>query len=228
MKKLALFAVALVVAGAANAEVQSESGPYTVEIDGLDAFDCEGTTKWEQLPNGASGLSSQEDVCYPFESNVADNFVGDGGDVVGIGWWGVYWNGTPLAPDAFNIEIYSDNGGFPGDLLASTSTTEYNETVGDPNGYCSQIDSFTKADGVTYHVSVQASFCFPPQWGWGTGDGDGAEISFLSAFFGYPDWIPGSTTFGVAYDAAFVLYNGEGDPTPTEEKTWSGIKSLYN
>lgn len=227
MKKLALFAVALVVAGAANAEVQTDSGPFTVEIDGLDAFDCEGTTKWEQLPNGATGASSQDDACYPFDSHIADNFVGDGTDMIGVGWWGVYWNGTPLPPDAFNITIYSDNGGVPGDVLATTTTTEYNETVGSPNGYCSQIDTFSKADGVTYHLEVQASLCFPPQWGWGSGDGDGIEGHFRGELFGYVDWVPASLPFLVPYDFSMVLYNEDGDPTPTDETTWAGIKNLY-
>jgi hypothetical protein len=227
MKKLALFAAALVIAGTANAEVQSDSGPFTVELDALDAFDCEGETKWEQLPNGGTGASSQDDVCYPFESNTADNFVGDGTDMIGVGWWGVYWNGTPIPPDAFNIEIYADNGGLPGALLAETSTTDYNETVGSPNGYCSQIDTFSKADGVTYHLSIQASFCFPPQWGWSSGDGDGLQGSFRGALFGFPDWVSATTVFGVPYEFSMVLYNGDGPPVPTEEKTWSGIKSLY-
>ena len=118
------------------------------------------------------------------QAEVADNFMGDGADVVGVGWWGVYWNGTPLPPDGFNIRIYADNGGLPGDLLYEETAATYNETAGDPYGYCANLAApFAKADGVGYHLSVQAQFCFPPQWGYSSGDGDGLQASFKSAFF---------------------------------------------
>ena len=230
MKKLAFFAMALVVAGSASAEPVLESGPFTVQgWDGLDAFDCDGTVKddFQQLPNGVSGLAAQDDQCYPFLAEIADNFTGDGDNLVGVGWWGVYWNGTPLPPDSFDITIYADDGGVPGAELATTNTADYNETAGDPNGYCSQIDSFAKADGVGYHLDVTAVFCFPPQYGHATGDGDGNEAHFKSDFFGFPDWVTATTVFGVAHDLAFILYNEEGAGTPVDETTWTGIKDLY-
>ena len=227
MKKIAalvsIFAIA--VTGSAFA-IDSPSGNYTVTTDALDAFDCEGVIKWEQLPNGVSGLSSQDDQCYPFLSEVADDFMGDGEMMIGAGWWGVYWNGTPIAPDAFNLKVYADGGGAPGELIYSEAVTDYNETFGDPYGYCALLsEGVMKMDGMTYWLGVQAVFCFPPQWGYGTGEGSGSEIHFLSAFFGYPDWVPGSVVFGVPYDAAFLLYNG--GEVPTEDATWSEIKALY-
>ena len=162
MKKLgAIFTVFALAAVSANAQIVIESGPFSVDSAGLDAFDCEGETKSEQLPNGVSGLAAQDDQCYPFLAQTADDFLGDGNDIVGAGWWGVYWNGTPLPPDGFRVEIYSDNGGVPGDLLFSEDTSDYNETAGDPNGYCSQLSGFNKADGVTYHMSVTAVLLLP-------------------------------------------------------------------
>jgi hypothetical protein len=228
MKKVtALFAICALAAVAANAAPQLSSGPYTVSGDGLDAFDCTGTIKWEQPPDGASGLSSQDDTCYPFQSECADDFMGDGQSVIGVGWYGVYWNGTPLAPDAFNIRFYSDSSGFPGTELSLTTSSNYNETAGAPNGYCSDVTAFSKADGVKYHVSIQAVMCFPPQWGIGTGTGNGVQGSFKSALFGFPDWTTNSTIFGVPYELAFLLYNDEDGGTPTEEASWSTIKNLY-
>lgn len=193
----------------------------------LDAFDCDGTIRWEQLPNGASVLSSQEDACYPFTSEVADDFVGNGADVFGVGWWGSYWNGTPLPPDGFTIRVYADDTGVPGDLIHEDATTEYNETVWDPNGYCSQFDAFRAFDDVRYHLVVQATLCFPPQWGWATGDGNGEEGHFRGELFGYFDWVPLSVPFLVPYDMAVVYYTG-GSGTPVADTTWSGIKAHYH
>ncbi len=227
MKKLgAFFAICAVAAFSAQAEVQLERGPFTLEFDGLDATDCEGEIKWVQEPDGASGLAAQDDQCYPFLAQIADNFLGDGNDIVGVGWYGVYWNGSPLPPDAFRIEIYtSDADGCPGDLVYSDETSDYNQTLGAPDGYCSQVTPFNKADGVSYHISVTAVFCFPPQYGSATGVGDGQQACFRSAFFGFADWTPATDVFGVPYDLAFLLYNEPG--TPTEEASWSSIKKLY-
>jgi len=222
---LSTFAAATAIT--ANAEVTPVAPDYTVELDALDAFDCEGETKWEQLPNGGGAMASQDDVVYPFTADLADDFMGDGDDMVGVGWWGSYWNGTVAAPDAFNINIYADNGGMPGDLIYSDQTAEYNETVGAPNGYCSQIETFNKAEGVTYWLSVQAVLVFPPQWGWVGGDGNGVGVYQRFPLLGFDDWTDSVTAFGNVRDAAFVLYNDE-VVVPVEEKTWTEIKGLYN
>jgi hypothetical protein len=228
MKKLGAFfgVITLAAAGSAFAAPVSSSGPYIVSGDGLDAFDCSRWIWWEQPPDGASGLSSQDDTCYPFQSECADDFIGYGYGVGGVGWYGVYWNGTPLSPDAFNIRFYSDAGGLPGTELSLATSSNYNETAGDPYGYCSDVDTFVDDSGVKYHVSIQAVFCFPPQWGIGTGTGNGTQGSFKSALFGFPDWVPNSTIFGVPYELALLLYAGE-TSTPTEEVSWSAIKNLY-
>jgi len=220
MKKLCACAAMLAVTAGSAAAVDSESGPYTVDTDTHDAFDCEGEIKWEQMPNGASGLSSQDDACYPFTSEVADDFMGDGETMVGVGWYGVYWNGTPIAPDSFNIHVYADDAGAPGELIYTHNTTEYNETVGDPYGYCTQVEPFDKEDGVQYWLGIQSVFCFPPQWGWATGDGNGVSSYQLFPLLGIDPWEP------TGFDQAFLLYN-EGAPTPTEDATWSAIKGLY-
>jgi len=194
----------------------------------LDAFDCEGQIRFEQLPNGASGLSTQDDLCYPFESEVADDVVGDGTDLIGVGWWGVYWNGSPLPPDAVNIRLFADDAGAPGDLLHETTTFDYDETAGDPLGYCTnEIGGWPLSDEITYHLSIQASLCFPPQWGWSTGDGNGVELHLRSIFYEFPDWTPAEVVFGVPYDAAFLLYVSSGGGTPVAEASWTALKAHY-
>jgi hypothetical protein len=221
---LSVFATASAVT--ASAELTQTSPSYTVEFDGLDVFDCEGDTKWEQLPNGGGLMSSQDDVVYPFTSDLADDFAGDGEDLTGVGWWGGYWNGTAVPPDAFNVRVFADNGGMPGDMIYEHQTADYNETVGSPNGYCTNMPAFNKADGATYWLSVQAVLVFPPQWGWASGDGNGVGVWQRFPLLGFEDWTSSEVAFGDVRDASFVLYNEDG-VLPVEEKTWSSVKNLY-
>ncbi len=228
MRQLIGIVACIVIVLPAAAETPGvASGPYTVTSDGLDAFDCFGEIYYEQPPNGLSGLSSQDDVCYPFVSEVVDDFLGAGSDLVGTGWWGVYWGGSPLPPDAFRIKIYPESvtGGVPGELVYEVTTTDYNETLGDPNGYCANFDPFTIADGQRYFVGFQAIFCFPPQWGESTGDGNGMQGLFKSEFFGWPDFVPNDEVFGVPYESAFLLY--EDSVVPIHHGSWAFVKGLY-
>jgi hypothetical protein len=214
-------------------DVQSGVGYHAMDESG--AYDCfSGFIGWEQLPNGASGFSSQVDVCYPFTSCTADDFTGDGGPVVGVGWWGVYWNGGVVAPDGFDVSIWADAGGMPagnpesGGALFYETHADYHETFSGPTeaDYCTDfVNGLFVEDGVTYWLGIEAVFCFPPQWGWSTGTGDGVDVWFGFPLLGYPYWTPGVNVFGFTSDMAFLLFDGIG--TPTKDTTWSTIKNLY-
>lgn len=210
----ALMVVAVWGIPAAADVPEMSSGPHTVALDGLDAFDCDGrvSVEFQQLPNGFSGLAAQDDGCYPFLAEMADNFVGQENYVLGLGWWGVYWNGSSTPPDHFRFTVFADDGGKPGAMLQSSTATDFNETVGDPNGYCAQFDDFFGAWEVPYHFSLTAVFCFPPQWGWATGDGDASQAHFRSEFFGYPDWVTAEEAFLASYDMAWIVYEAHDDP----------------
>jgi hypothetical protein len=222
-------------------DVQSGIGYHSIDESG--AYDCGGLIYWEQLPNGASGFSSQVDVCYPFDSATADNFVGRGDDVLGASWWGVYWNGGVVVPDAFYVTIYADAGGIPntpppptgGGLISwHIPAPGYHETFSGATeaDYCFWVQDadppvplFAEQD-VPYWISIQALFCFPPQWGWSTGTGDGTDVWFGFPLLGYPYWTPGVSVFGFTSDMAFFL-NSIGPITQARDMTWSTIKNLY-
>jgi hypothetical protein len=167
------------------------SGPMTVAGEPGDT-DCFGYVIWEQLPDGVAAISSQYDVCYPFTSEVADDFTGEigvGTDGYGISWWGSYWNGSATSPpDGFTIRFYADDSGMPGDLVHEETVTDYHEVDGSPNGYCAFIEASLGL--ARYHVAIQADLCFPPQWGVATGVGNGDEAHFRGELFGFPDWTP--------------------------------------
>jgi len=201
-----LLATLVLAAAGATTTPDLHSGPYPVDT-ALDAFDCDGTTTFEQLPNGGGGLAAQHDTCYPFFAEMSDNVTTTGGDIVGMGWWGVYWGGVPITPDAFQVRVFVDDEGVPGEFVAQRRVTEFNETLGDPNGYCANFDGIdTAVTGCDLHIAVVAEFCFPPQWGVATGTGDGAQGHFRSEFFGLPDWVPAIEVFGTPYEVALVVY----------------------
>jgi hypothetical protein len=192
------------------------------------AVGCDGTAAWEQLPNGLTLPAAQDDVCYPFLAEGADQFVGTGAVLTNVGWWGAYFGGDPVSPDGFRIDIYTQSDdACPEALVYSEFSTAYNEDLGaDLNTYCTALKGFTHTSGTPYFLSVTSVLCFPPQWGWATGDGDGTQACWRSPFFGYDDWAPMSDTHGAPYEFAFYLLDEELG-TPTTEHTWTTLKALY-
>lgn len=183
------------------------------------------------VPN--TGLSSQLDTVYPFESQVADDFVLAGGgqfNVTGISFTGLQFNDPPdiPIPTDFNIFFYADGGGAPlytgdgtsspvADAIASiTATLTPPEPV--PGPYTYAFDFVADAGqsavvlnaGTTYWVTVQADFPFPPQFGW-EGDSSGGNAVQGFPLLGTPFWSPVNT------EMVFQLYGTRvtGVPTPT-------------
>ncbi len=57
------------------------------------------TSRYVVWDNGedvfGNGLSSQNDLVYPFNSQVADDFqLTTAADITGACWWGTFWDGT--------------------------------------------------------------------------------------------------------------------------------------
>ena len=176
---------------------------------------------WDNYPFGPDGglTSSQLDLVYPFDSQVADDFVG-GFTVNHIEWDGGFWNGSPVDIPDWNIIFYADAGGKPtGGPTDPTGTALYHYVISGgsvdivDNGdfrYTYNVDlPDTVFDAETYWVAIQPVFAFPPQWGIA-----GALDSFqgYSAHSGFPllgtdYWTPLDT----GADMAFRLY---GVPAP--------------
>ncbi len=181
----------------------------------------EGVLVWEQLPSLTDGMSSQDDVCYPFTSEVADGFVGISGQIVAVEWWGGFWNGSPVPIDQFRIRLYQPDGECPGAPLADVLIDTYDAAEVEPGStyyhYCASLPTPLVTGAVPYDISIQAVHCFPPQWGWVTSPltpgqcGVEGEACFRSVFFDFEEWTPSGFVFGVSYDAAFSLYYDE-DP----------------
>jgi|HubBroStandDraft_6_1064221.scaffolds.fasta_scaffold117487_1 hypothetical protein len=123
-------------------------------------------------------------------------------DVESFHWVGGYFNPPNQGPiTAWTLTFYNDNGGIPGNPIA-TGTFAGNgaETfIANVNGfpiysYSLTFGSFDMAAG-TYWASVVPDLGFPPQWGWASGTGgDGAAYQ---CFFG--------ACGPVAFDMAFAI-----------------------
>jgi hypothetical protein len=133
-----------------------------------------------------NGLSSQLDLVYPFNSQVADDFqFTEAMDIDQVHWWGIFWNGVSGAypnPVEMNIIFYADDGsgtmptGAGMDDPTSTALAVYNfpAVTGvsygtDKYEYDVTIEpAFVAEAGVKYWVACQAVFAFSDygQWGW--------------------------------------------------------------
>ncbi len=165
----------------------------------------------EIFNNGVVGntlLSSQNDTVYPFDSQVADDFMlGSAMDITGITWSGGYFQAaSPITPNtsAFNVFIYADNGsgtapaGGPGTELASFiipfGSIAVTPTLVDQYDYSVDLGgSFSAAAGTTYWLAIQSENTFPPQWGWGGDNTSGGNAVAGFPLLAVPYWSPTPT-----------------------------------
>jgi len=176
---------------------------------------------WDNYPPlYGSGYSSQYDTAYPWQSQVADDFIFEEDmQVTGVHWWGMFWAGPPWPnPCDFYVLFYADDGtgtmptgagmedpsstalafyDLPEVLgtLFSTDSYEYNVTLPHP---------FNASADTKYWIVIQAKVDCPPQWGWSTNGQSPDQLH--AAVQGFP-------LMGVSYwtnlldgEMAFVLY----------------------
>jgi hypothetical protein len=208
------------------------SGGHNVVPGGRDA--C-----WSEPAdlNGLIGTSEIIDT-YGLVSELANDFVVTGGIITKTIWWGgQYGVSVPCMPEwptpGFNLRFYEDAQCLPGGVIADLSITDFTEESLDciggfyPIWKWSADISVGVSPGVLYWFGAQyKDHTFPGQGGRLTSAAViGCEGAFKSAFFGYPDWVPGSMPFGSAYDFSQEFECGA---TPTRPTTWGVIRGLYH
>ncbi len=133
-----------------------------------------------------AGISSQLDLVYPMNSQLADDFeLTTAADIDGVHWWGAFWNGAgyPVTTE-FNIIFYADNGtgNMPTGagmndptstaLAVYTNLTVTGTSVGtDRYEYDVTLPSaFSAAAGTKYWIAIQwvGIFTTYGQWGFVT------------------------------------------------------------
>jgi hypothetical protein len=177
-----------------------------------------------------TGLSSQLDTSYPFNSQCADDFqFYESMDITSVHWWGQFWNGSVYPnPIEFNVIFYADDGsgtmpsgaGMNDPTPIALAVYNYPVVTGNVYGtnkyeYNVELDPFFVAHvGVKYWIVIQevAPLSTNGQWGWST---NGANPDQLSTpvhgfpLFGIDYWT--LTTYG---DQAFQLNGNIHNETP--------------
>ena len=175
---------------------------------------CDGITNplycqpWDGTGNA---YSSQNDTTggNGHFATVYDNFTlptGNGQDysLESIHWVGEYFNPPNQGQiTAWHAQIYTDNGGQPGNLLydlnipGTGGETFLGNTAGFPT-YEYWLMDFGNLDikpNTQYWLALYPDLGFPPQWGWSSGTG-GDGISYQD-FFGTRTQLAADMAFGI-------------------------------
>jgi len=221
-----LLAVAMLSTGFAVA-AKTPTASYTT---GMPAHPSNPVTRnqlvWDNGDFGGGNLlSSQYAANYPFESEMADDFILDAtasiAEVVAVGG---FWNGAAVNPMDVTVIFYADDG--TGNMPTGAGMTEpyttalqmetHTAVMGTDNGdgsftYDITLNApFTAQAGVKYWFVARGDLGFPPQWGFAVS----TSQQLHSAMQGFP-------ALGTAYwtdpgygDVSFKLYSGSADVTP--------------
>jgi len=169
-------------------------------------------------------LACQNDPTYGILGEDADDFqLTSTTPIDQVHWIGGYWNGNPGAI-GMQITFCTDDGSgsYPGAVVWGPTiftNAELNEQFVEQvstsyyYSYDATLDPpLTCQAGQKYWIIFQGQQTFPPQSGVaGHSLVTLNEMLFRSTYFPYPDWTPGSSVFGVAYDIAFQLLQ-QGNP----------------
>ena len=190
------------------------------------------------IDGAQNGLSSQLDLVYPFNSQVADDFQLETDMLItDVHWWGIFWNGPPAGPNPadFNIIFYADAGGMPtGAGMPDPTPTALKvyfmpQVTGVPTGGVEEYEydvvlpePFPAIANEHYWIAIQWVGNFQPQWGWDT-NGNNPELLALS--------VQGFPLLGTVYwtihgygDMAFYL-TGQSPEPPVPDLDCTGSLS---
>ena len=188
--------------------------------------EAKGDIIWDNGPadDFSNALSSQLALNYPFNSQMADDFLlTDDAEIGAVNFWGGFWNGYPVNPMDVNVIFYEDDGtgtqptgsGLPDPTPTALAVYHFDGVTGTLEGtfawkYTVALDPpFEASGGQKYWLVCQADLGFPPQWGFATTTYPGQLAQAVQGFplLGYPYWT--DVYYG---DVAFTL-EGKGAPT---------------
>lgn len=177
-------------------------------------------------------ILSQFDEVFPFNAQVADDFIFMKNDTViyGVNWWGNFWGvGEPVNPVDFNIFFYADDGsgfsptggGMDNPETTALATYFIQDVIGvNDSGhrlYSAALPTpFIASKGEKYWIVVQAVFEILPKWGRVTNNG---TVHLASAVFGCPQLGESFWTDLEYGDVAWYLIGGINKP-PSSPKVF--------
>jgi len=156
---LLLSVVMLVSASTALANTTTLTTSYKANGQPLGTQNTNRDVLWDNGFYTLNALSSQNDLVYPFNSQVADDFqFGSGQTITEIIFWGFWWNGAAPWPDPIDLNIifYADDGS--GNMPTGAGTA-------DPTPTALLVDFHTGVSGVdngdgsfTYDIVLNTPF----------------------------------------------------------------------
>jgi hypothetical protein len=219
------------VSGAAEPEL-------TLPGPGGSPADIDREVLWLDNPDyEGQGMTSEVIGEYDIESEFAnDFFLEQPATIRKVTWWGVYWNGYEGTPTGtgFNLRFYYDNGNclpeelpfleflLPGDICCERYFEGGDQFSQYTYEFCLELDL---AAGSCWFSAQMADHAFPPQWGRLSGYVIRlCESAFRSAYFSYPDWVPGHE---ICTCDASQMFEDVCEPTAVESASWGAVKALY-
>jgi hypothetical protein len=185
---LSMTSSTILVNGLQISKIISVAPSYILTINKSFLFPRESNKNiiWDNFsPNsGSTALSSQLDIIYPFNSQVADDImVTNNTQVTGVHWWGAFFGGDPPWPNPcdFNIIFYADDGsgnrptgaGMDDPTPTALAVYFFPDVTGIPSepydSYWYQVNltqPFNFTSDTKYWIAIQAVLICPPQWGW--------------------------------------------------------------
>ncbi|MCD4733098.1 hypothetical protein K8R78_02545 [bacterium] len=182
--------------------------------------------------------SAQYDPGFGLDSRIADDFTLASDEYFGgVEFLGGEWNGSHTDWAGFDVEVFADDSGAPAnppgyplhvvhvdwaDITSSTTVVDNGDSWVDHIVVEGFGPIFLTAGD--YWFSIWPYLAFPPQTAMMLApNATGSEVYFSSGYFGYPDWVTGSTLGWDSRDIGFIMY---GYPA-VEEATWGEIKAAF-
>jgi len=130
---------------------------------------------------------------------------------------------------SFEVRLFADDDGRPGEILYSWDAGDAFEYVGAPSLYWIQIyPAVELVTGATYWASVVAE-AFDPQWGVVGSVPDGGATSVRSPHFGIETWTPLGEILPCdpCSMALFVFADSDCVTTPAARSHWTRLKAMF-
>ncbi len=175
---------------------------------------CTNSVYHNGSPDWINGLACDRRADGSLEAWIVDDVVVSSSiDIEELHFWTLTQNGYDFQ-NTGDVVIYNNDGanGTPGSVVVELNDVpatreDLGETHFNIPAYIYEISGLNiHLNAGTYFIGMRpVNSGTIAQNYWGTTAVNGSEIYFKSVYFGYPNFVPGSTLFGGAYDVAFCI-----------------------
>jgi hypothetical protein len=164
-----------------------------------------GRAMWSDPPDLNGNMASSEIIStFDLEIEMANDFIPTEPWIIHVTWWGGYFSNTDpcepgIPPSSFNLRFYEASNCLPGTSIAEFLNIDGSEEflLCQPGGYPiyqyeAQVLVQVPPGNRCWFSAQMCDHDYPPQWGRLFSPGIvECESAFRSAYWGFPDWVPG-------------------------------------